>query len=87
MALYLFQVERGRLHGISVSIASVHAGYPARRQDIDEMTRLSSTSDPVVPGVNYFYIHKGNGGGNKSQTERAAELVRAIEIYRGWVEK
>ncbi|KAL7417765.1 acyltransferase ChoActase/COT/CPT [Mrakia frigida] len=41
-----------------------------------------SYRDPVVPGVNYFYVHKGKGGGNKTQSRRAAELVRALEVFR-----
>lgn len=47
---------------------------------------LPFCSDPVVPYVNYFYTHKGTGGRGKTQTRRAAELVRATDVFRDLVE-
>jgi len=43
-------------------------------------------SDPVVPYVNYFYTHRGTGGPGKTQTRRAAELIRATDVFRDLVE-
>ncbi|CED84561.1 Carnitine O-acyltransferase CRAT [Phaffia rhodozyma] len=42
--------------------------------------------DPVVPYVNYFYTHRGTGGEDKTQARRAAELIRATEVFRDLTE-
>lgn len=52
-----------------------------------ELTWRACCSDPVVPYVNYFYVHKGTGGEGKTQTRRAAELILATEAFRGMVER
>jgi carnitine O-acetyltransferase len=41
----------------------------------------------IVPEVNYFYIHKKGAGKGASQTERAAQLVRAIVEFKKLVDR
>ena len=40
---------------------------------------------PVVPGVNYFYVHKDDKG-RRSGPKRAASLVRALMYFREMTE-
>lgn len=42
--------------------------------------------DRIVPFVNYFYLHKRGLAKGKSQTARAAELIRAVRDFRDLVE-
>jgi hypothetical protein len=41
--------------------------------------------DSIVPNVNYFYLHKKGLAKGKSQTERAAELIRGVREFRDLV--
>jgi carnitine O-acetyltransferase len=41
-----------------------------------------SYRDPIVPNVNYFYLHRKGLGKGASQARRAAEIVRATRVFR-----
>lgn len=40
----------------------------------------------IIPNVSYFYIHKLGAGKGASQTERAAQIVRAVVEFKKLVD-
>lgn len=78
-------MERGRLHVVPVW-PYFTASLPFTLSELIRYCFCIARRDPIVPFVNYFYTHKGTGGPGKSQTRRAAELVRATDVFRDLVE-